>query len=111
MTTLTDLINDLTAATDQMHPAALGNDWELVERLQKRRRVLIDTIVARTEREPITEADAERLRAVQRQEAMVAALARTRRRALAQAIAQLPKTVRSDNTLSRMQRAYRDGSG
>lgn len=107
MADLTQLITDLVTATDQMKPAAQGEDWDMVERLQKRRRVLIATVVERAEREPLTEADAERLRAVRRQEATVAALAGARRQRLEQTIAQLQGDGRVDK-LSRMQRAYRD---
>ncbi|ADC61220.1 flagellar protein FliT [Allochromatium vinosum] len=107
MANLTDLISDLVAATDQMKPAAQGDDWDMVERLQKRRRVLIESIVERAAHEPITEEDAERLRAVRRHEATVAALAGTQRQALREAIAELQGEGRIDK-LSRMQRAYRD---
>jgi hypothetical protein len=107
MSNLTDLITDLVAATDQMKPAAQGDDWDMVERLQKRRRVLIESIVERAEQEPITEENAERLRAVRRQEATVASLAGAQRQALSEAIAELQGEGRIDK-LSRMQRAYRD---
>jgi hypothetical protein len=79
----------------------------MVERLQKRRRVLIESLVERAEQEPITAADAERLRAVRRQEAHVAALAGAQRQALSTALAELQGEGPIDR-LSRMQRAYRD---
>lgn len=34
MVNLTELISDLVAATDQMKPAAQGDDWDMVERLR-----------------------------------------------------------------------------
>ena len=110
MPSLTDLINDLVAATEQMQPAAQGDDWDMVERLQKRRRVLIETLVEHAAREALTAADVQRLQAVRRQEATVAALAGARRQRLSQAIDQLQGEGRADKP-SRMQRAYHDSSG
>ncbi|MGQ9660645.1 MAG: hypothetical protein ACUVT0_11350 [Thermochromatium sp.] len=107
MASLTELIRDLVAATEQMEQAAQGADWDMVERLQKRRRVLIESTVEQAEREPITESDAAHLQAIRRQEATVAARAEAQRQTLSKALAELQGEDRSDR-LSRMQRAYRD---
>jgi hypothetical protein len=82
----------------------------MVERLQKRRRVLIEAILEQAERETLSEDDAERLREVRRQETTVAALASARRQALSEAIAQTQTGVRVDKH-RRIRRAYGDGEG
>ncbi|WP_200375799.1 flagellar protein FliT [Thiocystis violacea] len=102
-----ECIADLIAATDQMKQAALGDDWELVERLQKRRRVLVERILEQVGKLDLTGEDAERLREVRRQEAIIAALAGARRQALSEAIAQTQTGVRVEKS-RRMRRAYGD---
>ena len=69
-----------------------------------------DDAAERTAREALTAADVQRLQAVRRQEATVAALAGARRQRLSQAIDQLQGEGRADKP-SRMQRAYHDSSG
>ena len=110
MTPLERLIADLSAATDQLKAAATAGDWALVERLQKRRAVLVTRIEETAGREPLTDALITRLRALRRQETTVLALATARRQALGEAIAKTKGTPHSDLG-ARMRRIYRETQG
>jgi hypothetical protein len=107
MPNLAELIGDLIAATDQMKQAALGDDWDMVERIQKRRQVLVEQIVEHGEQTPLTEEEIGPLREVRKQEATIATLASARRQVLSEAILATQTGVRAEKT-TRMQRAYGD---
>ncbi|QIK36843.1 flagellar protein FliT [Caldichromatium japonicum] len=109
MPDVSELIAALTAATDQMEDAARGEDWELVAHLQKRRRVLIESLSERLAQEPLTEDESERIETIRQQESLVAALANARLEELRQVLAEFPEV--QTPRLSRMERAYRDGMG
>lgn len=102
-----ELIAELAAATEQMEAAARGGDWELVARLQKHRRVLIEWLLERIEQAPLGEAEAKRIETIRRQEAFVASLAQGRLEELRHILAESPGV--HTPRLSRMERAYRDG--
>lgn len=107
MPNLAELIGDLIAATDQMKQAALGDEWDMVARIQKRRQVLVNEIIQLGEQTPFAEVDIRQLREVRRQEATIATLASARRQALSEAILATQTGVRAEKT-TRMQRAYGD---
>ncbi len=109
MPNLSELIAELAAATDQLEDAARGEDWELVARLQKRRRVLIDSLVERLAQEPLGPEESDQIESIRRQEALVASLATARLETLRRTLAEFPE-IQSPH-VSRMERAYRDGMG
>ncbi|MBK1694109.1 hypothetical protein CKO09_05070 [Chromatium weissei] len=103
MSALTDLIHELTIATNQMKQAAVTDDWILVEQIQKRRRRLLEQITAQST--ALNTAERMELRIVREQEAAIAARAGAHHQALREALAadsHAPKKFHSD----RMRKAY-----
>lgn len=105
MATLEGLISDLVAATDQMGQAARADDWPLVERIQKRRRVLIRQLVTQVETGALDQGMVQRLRSLREQELRIHQEARTRQNALREVLARTQTPTQPDR-LSRMQRTY-----
>ena len=105
MPTVTDLIADLTAATEQMQQAVSGVDWAMAETLQKRRAVLIERIVDTLGTAALTAEDAVRLNAVREQEAFIASRASARHQALGKLLAETQGVTGAERP-GRMQKAY-----
>lgn len=105
MPSVTDLIADLIAATDQMRQAALGDDWSMAEKIQKRRAVLIEGIVEHAQTVALTEAETLRLSAVREQESVIAARATARHQALGKMLTEAHGITGTERP-SRMQKAY-----
>lgn len=105
MPDVTDLITDLSVATEQMQQAASGDDWAMVEKIQKRRTVLIARLIEEARTVALTEEDTDRLSAVRAQEAFIASRAAARQQALGKMLMET-QTVTSLDKPSRMQKAY-----
>jgi hypothetical protein len=105
MFNVTELIHDLTTATGQMKQAALADEWELAEKIQKRRALLIARIVEYTNATALTEEESQGLRAVREQEAAIVARAGSHHQALGQALAEIRTGIRSGKQ-NRMRKAY-----
>lgn len=105
MPDLTDLITDLSVATEQMQQAASGDDWAMVEKIQKRRTVLIARLIEDARTVALTEEDTDRLSAVRAQEAFITSRAAARQQALGKMLMET-QTVTSTEKPSRMQKAY-----
>ncbi|AFL72476.1 flagellar protein FliT [Thiocystis violascens] len=105
MSTVTDLLHELCAATGQMQQAAMKDDWTLVEKIQKRRAPLIERIVERAGSEPLTKEQTLELSKVREQESFIAARADARRRVLGQALVETRAGLRAGKQ-NRMRKAY-----
>lgn len=105
MPTVTDLIADLTTATEQMRQAVIGDDWAMAETIQKRRVVLIERIVDTVGTAEVTAEEAMQLNAMREQEAFIASRAAARHQALGKLLAETQGITGADKP-SRMQKAY-----
>ncbi len=105
MPDVTDLITDLTAATEQMQQAASGEDWAMVEKIQKRRSALVTRIIEDAGAATLTEEDAGRLSAVRAQEAFIASRAAARQQTLGKMLMET-QAVTSVERPGRMRKAY-----
>ncbi|NEX21063.1 hypothetical protein G3480_12195 [Thiorhodococcus mannitoliphagus] len=102
---MTQLISDLSDATNQMKQASLVDDWTLVERIQKRRAALLEQLVELAAEAPLSESEAEQLRSVRQLETEVASRAVARRQATGEALKR-QQAGRPPKRKSRMQEAY-----
>ena len=105
MLNVTDLIHDLTAATDQMKQAALADDWIFAGKIQKQRALLIGRIVEYANATALTEEEILALNAVRAQEAIIVARAGARHQALGHALAKT-RTGEQTGKHKRMRKAY-----
>jgi hypothetical protein len=105
MLAVAELIRDLTEATSQLKQAAMADDWTMVDKLQKRRVVLIEQIAEQARTLPLTEDEAQAMSAVRKEEATVAARASARHQTLGKALEELQTGSRAE-TKNRMQKAY-----
>lgn len=102
---ITDLIADLTTATEQMRQAAMGDDWEMAETIQKRRAALIERIAESAATTALTAEQGIRLNAVRELETQIAARAAARHQALGKMLLEIQGFTGTDKP-SRMQKAY-----
>lgn len=106
---LDTLIADLAHATRQVERAVQHQDWPLVERLQKRRRVLIEHLVKGAEETPLNETQAQQIADIRRQEHRAATGAIAQRDRLASLLGetnQPGQSQRASPAGQRMHRAY-----
>lgn len=89
MATMTKLISDLTAATEQMRAAVMGEEWELAARIQKRRVALIRQLVELDRSSPLTQEELSGLKTVRRQEAGIAARVSSSRQTLGKTLGKI----------------------
>ncbi|NKN33168.1 flagellar protein FliT [Marichromatium bheemlicum] len=113
MTMPDDLISQLEHATAQLLGAATGADWPLVERLQKRRRVLIERLCASVSAETLSESARQRLQQVLEQEGRAETRAIAGRAEILRELQRLrtppgetPQDQRPAHTVQRMRKAY-----
>lgn len=103
MTDIRRSIADLRLATDQLKQAALGNDWTLAERIQKRRVALIEQIV--TSDQALAEPELDELAAIRRLETEIANQTRSVQTATGEVLEQI-RTGKRTKKRNRVQEAY-----